>query len=104
MEGRHVLEVVRDDRPPGGRLDERVDVHDPRAPGVGPGEGGEHAGALEAALTPMTNSASAVSQSARSTVPLPVPSEACRALPLASWHMGEQSGRLFVPSSRAISW
>ncbi len=61
-------------------------------------------GALEAALTPRMNSASADSQSFRSTVPLPVPSEAWRARPLASWHMLEQSGRLFVPSSRAISW
>ncbi len=61
-------------------------------------------GALEAALTPRMNSASALSQSLRSTVPFPVPSEAVSARPLASWHMLEQSGRLLVPSSRAISW
>ncbi len=41
-------------------------------------------GALEAAFTPRMNSASADSQSLRSTVPLPVPREAVRARPLAS--------------------
>lgn len=61
-------------------------------------------GALEAALTPKRKSASAASQSFRSTVPLPVPSDAVSARPLASWHMLEQSGRLLVPSSRAMSW
>ena len=61
-------------------------------------------GALEAALTPITKIRSASSQSARSHVPLPVPSDACRPRPLASWHMFEQSGRLFVPNSRAHSW
>ena len=61
-------------------------------------------GAFDAALTPMSKSASAVSQSSRSAVPLPVPSAAVSARPLASWHMFEQSGRLFVPSSRAKSW
>ena len=61
-------------------------------------------GAFEAALTPMTKIASASSQSCRSTVPLPVPSDAVSARPLASWHMFEQSGRLFVPNSRTQSW
>ncbi|MDF9802116.1 hypothetical protein M2436_000663 [Streptomyces sp. HB372] len=61
-------------------------------------------GAFDAALTPRMNRASADSQSLRSTVPFPVPREAWRARPLASWHMLEQSGRLFVPSSRAINW
>jgi hypothetical protein len=35
---------------------------------------------------------------------MPVPSAACRARPLASWHMFEQSGRLLVPNSRTHSW
>ena len=61
-------------------------------------------GAFEAALTPMTIRQSVFSQSTRSTVPLPVPRAAWSARPLASWHMFEQSGRLFVPSSRAQSW
>ena len=61
-------------------------------------------GAFEAAFEPITKIASAVSQSAMSTVPLPVPSDAVSARPLASWHMFEQSGRLFVPSSRTQSW
>ncbi len=61
-------------------------------------------GAFVAALSPITQIASAASQSCRSTVPLPVPSAAVSARPLASWHMFEQSGRLFVPNSRTHSW
>ena len=37
-------------------------------------------------------------------MPLPTPSVSVRATPLDSWHMFEQSGRLFVPSLRAKSW
>jgi hypothetical protein len=61
-------------------------------------------GALVAALSPISQIASAASQSSRSTVPLPVPSAAVSARPLASWHMFEQSGRLLVPNSRTQSW
>ena len=32
------------------------------------------------------------------TVPLPTPIVSIKAVPLDSWHMLEQSGRLFVPS------
>ena len=61
-------------------------------------------GAFDPALTPMMNNrASAFSQSIMSTVPLPVPIEACRARPEASWHIFEQSGRLLVPNSRTHS-
>jgi hypothetical protein len=59
---------------------------------------------LDAAFTAITMSRSAFSQSSMSQVPLPVPSAAVIARPLASWHMFEQSGRLFVPNSRAHSW
>jgi hypothetical protein len=38
------------------------------------------------------------------TVPLPIPMESVRALPLDSWHMLEQSGRLLVPKCRTKSW
>ena len=38
------------------------------------------------------------------TVPLPTPIVWVSATPLDSWHMFEQSGRLFVPSRRASSW
>ena len=38
------------------------------------------------------------------TVPLPMPSVSVRADPDDSWHMFEQSGRLFVPSPRTSSW
>ena len=61
-------------------------------------------GAFDAALSPSSQMASAASQSCRSTVPLPLPVAAVRARPLASWHMFEQSGRLFVPNSRTQSW
>ena len=60
-------------------------------------------GVFEAALTPMMKIASALCQSTKSTVPFPVPSAAVSARPLASWHILEQSGRLFVPNSRAKS-
>jgi hypothetical protein len=60
-------------------------------------------GAFVAALSPISQIASACSQSRRSTVPLPVPSAAVMATPLASWHMFEQSGRLLVPNSRTHS-
>ena len=42
--------------------------------------------------------------SSRDTVPLPMPMVCVSAVPLLSWHMFEQSGRLFVPSMRATSW
>ena len=61
-------------------------------------------GALVAALSPISQIASADSQSCRSTVPLPVPIAAVIARPLASWHMLEQSGRLLVPNSRTHNW
>ena len=45
----------------------------------------------------MTKMASACSKSSSSTVPLPTPMLWRSATPLASWHMFEQSGKLFVP-------
>ncbi|SCG05200.1 hypothetical protein GA0115255_119963, partial [Streptomyces sp. Ncost-T6T-2b] len=42
--------------------------------------------------------------SSRETLPLPMPSVCDIADPLDSWHMLEQSGRLFVPYARANSW
>ena len=42
VEGRHVDELVRDDRPPRSRFDQRVDVDELRAAPVGLGEPGEH--------------------------------------------------------------
>ena len=53
---------------------------------------------------PSARSRRPASQSPRSTVPFPVPIAAVSARPLASWHMFEQSGRLFVPNSRTQSW
>ena len=46
----------------------------------------------------------AVSMSTSVTEPLPMPMVSPSAAPLDSWHMFEQSGRLFVPSARANSW
>ena len=53
---------------------------------------------------PMMSSSSASWMSSSDTVPLPTPMVSVRATPLDSWHMFEQSGRLFVPNSRTNSW
>ncbi len=42
--------------------------------------------------------------SASDTDPLPMPMVWVSAAPEDSWHMFEQSGRLFVPYERVISW
>jgi hypothetical protein len=46
---------------------------------------------------------SAASMSGTETDPLPMPIASVSALPEDSWHMLEQSGRLFVPKLRTIS-
>ncbi|NCL72706.1 hypothetical protein AIIKEEIJ_00141 [Rhodococcus sp. YH1] len=38
------------------------------------------------------------------TLALPMPIDSCSAMLVDSWHMLEQSGRLFVPKARANSW
>jgi len=43
-------------------------------------------------------------KSARLTEPLPTPIVSVNAAPDDSWHMLEQSGRLFVPKLRTSSW
>ena len=53
---------------------------------------------------PATISRSALWMSSIETVPLPMPIVSVRAEPLDSWHMFEQSGRLFVPMPRTSSW
>ena len=53
---------------------------------------------------PATMIRSAVSKSSSVTVPLPMPIVSVSAAPLDSWHMFEQSGRLFVPNARTNSW
>ena len=53
-----------------------------------------------ARVWPMTKIASAFSKSSRLTVPLPTPITFSKAQPLDSWHMLEQSGKLFVPNCR----
>ena len=42
--------------------------------------------------------------SSRETEPLPMPMASCSPTDVDSWHMFEQSGRLFVPYARAKSW
>ena len=42
--------------------------------------------------------------SRRLTLPLPMPIASARATLVDSWHMLEQSGRLFVPNARTNSW
>ena len=50
---------------------------------------------------PTTNIKSAELKSSNFTVPLPMPIESDNANPEDSWHIFEQSGRLFVPNARA---
>src|SRR5258708_1314711 len=52
---------------------------------------------------PMTKIASARSKSSSVTVPLPKPIDSFMPVPLDSWHMFEQSGRLLVPNWRTNS-
>ena len=52
----------------------------------------------------MTKIRSACSKSSIPTVPLPMPIVSDSATPLDSWHMFEQSGKLFVPNIRPTSW
>ncbi len=52
----------------------------------------------------MTMSSAWSAMSTSRTVPLPMPSVWVSANPLDSWHMFEQSGRLFVPKRRASNW
>ena len=53
---------------------------------------------------PKMKIASACSKSSSVTVPLPTPICGRMPLPLGSWHMLEQSGKLLVPYSRTNSW
>ena len=84
---------------------QRVDVDELRAAALGLGQPGEHPRRVRGGVVAhQPDRVRLPSQSRRSTVPLPVPIAAVSARPLASWHMFEQSGRLFVPNSRTQSW
>jgi len=65
----HVDELVRNDGPSRRRLDERIDMDELARPTVGLGQQVSMRGAFVAALSPISQIASACSQSARSTVP-----------------------------------
>jgi hypothetical protein len=52
---------------------------------------------------PITKIASVASKSSSRTVPLPMPMLSGRPTLVASWHMFEQSGKLFVPKRRTKS-
>ena len=105
VEGGHLDELVRDDRAAASRFDQRVDVDELRAAPLGLGQRGQHPRRIRGGVVAhQPDQRRRPSQSRRSTVPFPVPSAAVSARPLASWHMFEQSGRLFVPNSRTQSW
>ncbi len=53
---------------------------------------------------PMMKIVSVTSKSPNTTVDLPTPMLWTIAVPDDSWHMFEQSGRLFVPNCRTKSW
>ena len=61
-------------------------------------------GWLVPGFCPATMITSALATSAKLTVPLPMPMVWVSAEPEDSWHMFEQSGRLFVPRPRTRSW
>ncbi len=61
-------------------------------------------GWLVPGFCPITTISSAWWMSSRVTDPLPMPMTSASAMPEDSWHMFEQSGRLFVPYARANSW
>ena len=54
-------------------------------------------GLLVPGFCPMIKIASACAKSVSSTVPLPIPMLSGRPTLVGSWHMFEQSGKLFVP-------
>ncbi len=53
---------------------------------------------------PLIMISSASWRSCSDTEALPMPMVSARATEVDSWHMLEQSGRLFVPKARANSW
>ena len=61
-------------------------------------------GLLVPGFWPMMKIASACSKSSSSTVPLPTPILSGRPTLVGSWHMFEQSGKLFVPKRRTNNW
>ena len=61
-------------------------------------------GWLVAGFWPKISSVSACSKSSSVTVPLPTPTDVGSPRLVASWHMFEQSGKLFVPYRRTSSW
>ena len=96
--------LVRDDRSPRSGFDQRVDVDELRAAPLGLGQPGEHPRSVRGGVVTHQPDCVGGRPVAQVTVPLPVPIAAVSARPLASWHMFEQSGRLFVPNSRTQSW
>jgi hypothetical protein len=61
-------------------------------------------GLLVPGFWPITKIASACEKSSRITVPLPIPMLSGSPTLVGSWHMFEQSGKLFVPKRRTNSW
>ena len=61
----------------------------------------QHAGGLVPGFWPTTMTRSVTSKSSKVTEPFPMPMASCRATLVGSWHILEQSGRLFVPKARA---
>ena len=53
---------------------------------------------------PITMIRSACAKSSYAMVDLPMPIVSSIAVPVDSWHMFEQSGRLLVPKARTNSW
>ena len=87
-------------------LGQRIDGDDLRAGALGELRASvSMRGWLVPGFWPRMKMGSALAKSSSLTVPLPMPMHArVSAVPLDSWHMFEQSGRLLVPNWRTKSW
>ena len=84
-------------------LAQRVHAHDAAAAARGLLQRGEHARVVGARVLPDHEDQIGLREVREQTVPLPTPIISPSPTPLDSWHMFEQSGRLFVPNSRTKS-
>jgi hypothetical protein len=86
------------------RLPQRVHRDDRRAVPLGDLERRQHPRVVGAGFWPAMTMSFAVCRSSSVTLALPIPIDSASATLVDSWHMFEQSGRLFVPKARTNSW
>ena len=86
------------------RLPQRVDREDPGALALRDLERAQHPRVIGAGILTGEDDQLGVVDVVRVTEALPMPMLSARATLVDSWHMLEQSGRLFVPKARTNSW